>query len=123
MVQSMAKSKKQLHEELRAKFLQQYVEFMRGQGEEVLIVASNEICIPCVDSEDNDEYMLVRFKVPLGSKDEVYDGYEMAKEYAMKCEEKAEKERLANEKKQRKIAKDKADREAKAKAKAENGNK
>ena len=88
-----------------------------------LIVASNEICIPCVDSEDNDEYMLVRFKVPLGSKDECYDGYEMAKEYAMKCEEKAEKERLANEKKQRKIAKDKADREAKAKAKAENGNK
>jgi type III secretory pathway component EscV len=119
----MAKSKKQLHEELRAKFLQQYVEFMREQGEEVLIVASNEICIPCVDSEDNDEYMLVRFKVPLGSKDEVYDGYEMAREYSAKCEEKAEKERIAKEKKERKIAKDKADREAKAKAKAENGNK
>ena len=113
------KSKKILHEELRAKFLEQYVAFMKEQGEDVLVIASNEVCIPCVDSEGNDEYMCVRFKVPLGSKDEAFDGYAMAEEYNLKEQEKAEKKAEQEKKKKAKIARDKAMREQKAKAKAE----
>ena len=113
------KSKKILHEELRAKFLEQHIAFMKEQGEEVLVIASNEVCIPCVDSEGNEEYMCVRFKVPLGSKDEAFDGYAMAEDYNAKVVAKAEKEKLAKEKKERKIARDKAMREQKAKARAE----
>jgi dihydrofolate reductase len=113
------KSKKILHEELRAQFLEQYVAFMKEQGEDVLVIASNEVCIPCVDSEGNDEYMCVRFKVPLGSKDEAFDGYAMAEDYNAKVVAKAEKDKLAKEKKDKKIARDKAMREQKAKAKAD----
>ena len=112
------KSKKILHEELRAKFLEQYIAFMKEQGEDVLVIASNEICIPCVDSEGNDEYMCVRFKVPLGSKDEAFDGYAMAEEYTLKEQEKAEKKAEQEQKKKAKIERDKKLREQKAKAKA-----
>ena len=116
----MAKSKKQLHEEIRAKFMKTVADFLMEQGEEVLQTGSQEIAIPCVDSEGNDEYMVVTFKVPTGSRDgEAYDGYSMAEEYAIKVRQQAEKAEKAKAEKVRKAEKDKAMREQKAKAKAE----
>ena len=116
----MAKSKKQLHEEIRAKFMKTVADFLMEQGEEVLQTGSQEIAIPCVDSEGNDEYMVVTFKVPTGSRDgEAYDGYSMAEEYAIKVRQQAEKAEKAKAEKARKAEKDKAMREQKAKAKAE----
>ena len=117
----MAKTKKQLHEELRLKFLMEYAEWLKEKGEDVLRTKSNEISIPTLDSEGNDEYMVVTFKVPTGSRDdgEAYDGYAMAQQYADNVAEKAEKAKIEAEKKAKKIARDKAQREAKAKAKAE----
>lgn len=116
----MAKSKKQLHEEIRTKFMKTVVDFLVEQGEEVLQTGSQEIAIPCVDSEGNDEYMVVTFKVPTGSRDgEAYDGYSMAEEYAIKVRQQAEKAEKAKAEKARKAEKDKAMREQKAKAKAE----
>ena len=116
----MAKSKKQLHEEIRAKFMKTVADFLIEQGEEVLQTGSQEIAIPCVDSEGNDEYMVVTFKVPTGSRDgEAYDGYSMAEEYAIKVRQQAEKAEKAKAEKARKAEKDKAMREQKAKAKAE----
>jgi hypothetical protein len=117
----MAKTKKQLHENLRNKFLALVAEYLTAQGEEVLRVKSNEIAIPCLDEEGNEEFMVLTFKVPTGSRDdgEAYDGYGMATQYAESVVEKAEKAEKAKAEKERKIARDKAMREQKAKARAE----
>ena len=116
----MAKSKKILHEELRARFMAVVRDCLEGQNEEVLRVGSNEFALPCVDSEGNDEFLVVTFKVPTGSRDgDAYDGYAMAEDYAMKISAKAEADRKKAEAKARKIARDTAMREAKAKTKAD----
>ena len=121
----MAKSKKQLHDGIRAKFMEMVVAYLQEQGEEVVRTKSNEIALPCLDEEGNDEWCVLTFKVPTGSRDdgEAYDGYGMAQQYAEKEAEKAEKAEKAKAEKAKKIAKDKAQREAKAKAKAEHQNK
>ena len=116
----MAKAKKQLHEEIRAKYTALVSDFLAKQDEEVLVVGSQEIAIPCVDSEGNDEYLVITFKVPTGSRDgDAYDGYAMAEDYAIRQREKAEKEAKAKAEREKKIARDKAMREQKEKAKAE----
>ena len=117
----MAKSKKQLHEAIRNSFMTKVSEWHTEQGEEVLRTKSNEIAIPCLDEDGNDEWCVITFKVPTGSRDdgEAYDGYGMADEYTAKEADKAEKAAKAKAEKEKKIAKDKAQREAKAKAKAE----
>ena len=116
----MAKSKKQLHEELRNSFMSKVAKYLTDQGEEILQTGSQEIAIPCTDSENNDEFLVITFKVPTGSRDgEAYDGYSMAEDYAIKVRQQAEKAEKAKAAKEKKIAKDKAMREQKAKAKAE----
>ena len=116
----MATSKKTLHDNLRTAFLEKVTEALKAAGEDVLRTGSNEISIPTLDAEGNDEYIIVTVKVPTGSRDgEPYDGYAMEAEYKRKVAERAEKARKTAEAKAKKIAKDKAEREAKAKAKAE----
>lgn len=116
----MAISKKSLNEKLRYRYLNLITDFLHEKDEEVLVTGSNEICIPCLDDEGNDEFMVITFKVPTGSRDgDAYDGYALAEEYEMKCKEKMEKAKESAKKKAEKIARDKANREAKAKAKAE----
>lgn len=113
-------SKKSLHNALRAKYIERVSKFLADAGEEVLVTGSNEIALPCVDSEGNDEFIVITFKVPTGSRDgDAYDGYSMAEDFKMKSAEKAEKAKIAAEKKAKKIAQDKKMREEKAKAKAE----
>ena len=101
----MAKSKKQLHEEIRAKFMKAVGDWLVEQGEEVLRTKSNEIAIPTLDEEGNDEWCVITFKVPTGSRDdgEAYDGYGMAEEYTAKEAEKAEKAEKAKAEKEKKI--------------------
>ena len=117
----MAKTKKQLHEGIRAKFIAKFTDYLTNEGEEVLRVKSNEIAIPTLDEDGNEEFIVITFKVPTGSRDdgEAYDGYGVAQQYAEDTEAKAEKAKAEAEKKARKIARDKAQREAKAKARAE----
>ena len=117
----MAKTKKALHEEIRQKFMAMLADYLTEQGEEVLRTKSNEIAIPTLDTEGNDEWCVITFKVPTGSRDdgEAYDGYGIAQQFAEHEAEKAEKAKQAKADKERKIARDKAQREAKAKAKAE----
>ena len=113
-------SKKSLHNALRAKYIERVSKFLADAGEEVLVTGSNEIALPCVDSEGNDEFIVLTFKVPTGSRDgDAYDGYSMAEDFKMKSAEKAEKAKIAAEKKAKKIAQDQKMREEKAKAKAE----
>ena len=117
-----AKTKKQLHEALRQKFLETVKEFYEGKDEEVLRVKSNEIAIPTLDEEGNDEWVVITFKVPTGSRDdgEAYDGYGMALQYKEAVAEKEAKAKADAEKKAKKIAKDEKAR-AEKKAKAEKG--
>lgn len=113
-------SKKSLHDALRAKYIERVSKFLANAGEEVLVTGSNEIALPCVDSEGNDEFIVITFKVPTGSRDgDAYDGYSMAEDFKIKSAEKAEKAKIAAEKKAKKIAQDQKMREEKAKAKAE----
>ena len=113
----MAKTAKVLNEEIKVRFLDGIVEHLTQVGEEVLRVGSNEIALPVLDSEDNEKWLVLTFKVPTGSRldGEPYDGYSAAEDYAMKQIEKAEKAKAKAEK----AAKDKAKREAKSKEKAE----
>jgi hypothetical protein len=109
----MAKTAKVLNEEIKVRFLDGVSEHLTNAGEEVLRVGSNEIALPVLDSEDNEKWLVLTFKVPTGSREgDAYDGYSMAEDYAMKCAERVAKA----EAKAQKAAKDKAKRAEKAKA-------
>ena len=105
----MAKlNRKQLDEEIKLRFLEGVVEHFENVGEEVLRVKSNEIALPVLDSEGEERWLVLTFKVPTGERGgDAYDGYSMAEDYQMKLAEKAEK------------AKAKEAEAAKKKAKAE----
>ena len=121
----MAKlTRKQLDEEIKARSLKDVTEHLSNVGEEVLRVGSNEIALPVVDTEGEERWLVLTFKVPTGSRDgEEYDGYSMKEAYEMRLAEKAAKAEEAARKKAEKIKKDAASRAAKAaareKAKAE----
>ena len=115
----MATNKKSLHEEIRKRYMETVKAFLTEKGEEVLLTASNEFALPCLDSEGNDEFIVLTFKVPTGSRDgEAYDGYAMAQDFEMKSQAKAEKAKKAAEAKAKKIARDAEMRRQKAEAKA-----
>ena len=105
----MAKlTRKQLDEEIKLRFLEGVKEHLENCGEEVLMVKSNEIALPVVDSVGEERWLVLTFKVPTGERGgDAYDGYSMAGDYQMKLVEKAEK------------AKAKEAEAAKKKAKAE----
>lgn len=110
----MAKlNRKQLDEEIKLRFLEGVSEHLENCGEEVLRVKSNEIALPVVDSDGEERWLVLTFKVPTGERGgDPYDGYSMAEDYQMSLEKKAAK---AAEKKAE-AAKKKAKQEAKAKA-------
>ena len=89
----MAKlTRKQLDEEIKLRFLEGVKEHLENCGEEVLMVKSNEIALPVVDSEGEERWLVLTFKVPTGERGgDAYDGYSMAEDYQMKLVEKAEK--------------------------------
>ena len=112
----MAVSRKVEREELRTRYLESIISYF-SVDEEVLRVKSNEIAIPVVGCEGNEDWIVVTVKVPTGANKglEPYDGYEMAEDYEMKLKE---KERKAKEKaiaKEKKIKRDKELREKKKK--------
>ena len=111
----MAKSRKQLREEVKTIYVEKLIDFFK-ETEEVLRVGSNEIAFPVVDSEGNEDFIVLTCKIPTGANKgtEPYDGYAMAEEYEMKLKEKAEKAKKAAEAKAKKIAKDEAYRKKKA---------
>jgi hypothetical protein len=107
----MAKlTRKQLDEEIKVRFLEGVSEHLSNVGEEVLRVGSNELALPVVDSEGEERWLVLTFKVPTGSRQgDVYDGYSMKQDYEMKLAKKAAKA----EENAKKAEKDKAKREAK----------
>ena len=86
---------------------------------EVLITGTQELCVPVVDEEGEEGYIVLTFKIPKGSRDgDAYDGHTLALEFEQKQKLKAEKAKAQAEAKAKKIALDKAKRE-KAKQKKE----
>ena len=113
-------TKKSLTDSLRARYISLISDCLKANGEEVLITASNEVTIPVVDDEQNENFLVLTFKIPTGSRDgEPYDGYIVAQDYAERAKAKAEKAKEAAEAKAKKIEKDKKMREAKAELKAQ----
>lgn len=112
----MAVSRKVEREMLRAQFLELVSQFLYESGEEVLRVKSNEIAIPCVGCEGNEDFMVINFKVPTGANKglEPYDGYELAKDYVHNLEEKERKAEERKAEKERKMARDAEARKRKA---------
>ena len=107
----MTVSRKVEREMLRNDFLNRIIECFRND-EDVLRVKSNEIAIPVVGCEGNEDFIVITVKVPTGANKgankgtEPYDGYELAEEYIMKNEEKERKAKEKEEKKKRKVARD-----------------
>lgn len=93
---------------------------METEGYEVLITGSQELCVPIV-SEDREEegYLKMTFSLPTGSHTgEPYDGHEVAKNYAFDLEAKARKAAEAKAKKEAKAARDAELRRQKAELRA-----
>lgn len=117
----MAVSRKVERDVLRNEYLQKVIDAFVSE-DEVLRVKSNEIAIPVVGCEGNEDFIVITVKVPIGANKgkEPYDGYELAQEYEMKLKEKEEKRKENEEKKKKKIARDNELRKKK-KAIAEKG--
>ena len=105
----MAVSRKVEREMLRESYIEGLISHYHACEEEVLRVKSNEIAIPVVGCEGNEDFIVITVKVPTGANKgtEPYDGYSMAEEYEIKLKEKAEKAKEKEEKKKKKIERDK----------------
>ena len=112
----MAISRKAERELIRKSFLEKVSQFLAECGEEVLIVKSNEIAIPVVGCEGNEDFIVINFKVPMGANKgtEPYDGYALAEDYVHNLAEKERKAKAKAEEKARKIARDAEIRKRKA---------
>jgi hypothetical protein len=122
MKDEVASMNKATNEALRAQYIDIITNLLSGSGEEVLRVKSNEIAIPVVDRDGEDNYVVITIKVPTGSRDgDPYDGYGEAESYAMNVAAKAEKAKADAEKKAKKIERDKAYRAKQAENKAKRG--
>ncbi len=111
----MAISRKVEREILRNEYLETIIRNFLEKDEQVLRVKSNEIAIPVVGCEGNEDFIVVTVKVPTGANKgtEPYDGYELAEDYEMKIAEKERKKIETEKKKAEKIRKDKEIREKK----------
>lgn len=109
---------KKANDALRAKYTAKLIELLKDD-EDVLRTGSGEIAFPVVDSEGEDNWVIMTVKIPTGSRDgEIYDGYSVAEDFALKTAEKEAKAKEAAAKKAAKIARDEKARAEKAAAKA-----
>ena len=121
----MAVSRKVEREMLRNVYLNEIIDYFRDHDhDDVLRVKSNEIAIPVVGCEGNEDFIVITVKVPTGANKgtEPYDGYALAEEYEMKTKEKERKAKEKEEKKKRKIQRDEEIRKKKKEI-AEKGDK
>ena len=108
---TMAMTEKRARDMKRDAIAQTVYELIEQLGEEVMWTKSNELCFPCVDELDNEQFARITISIPTGSKGDPYDGYALAEDYKMKQAMKAEKAAVKEAEKQAKIERDKARRE------------
>ena len=117
----MAKvSRRELRELVKKLYLDKARAWFEQDGDEVLVVGSNKLAIPVVDSAGNEDFITITISIPTGSRDdnEPYDGYGLAEAYRLKCEENVRKAQEREKKKQEKIKRDEEYRRKKAEQKA-----
>jgi len=111
---------KKTNDMLRVKYVDVLKEILAAADEEVLVTGSNEVCIPVVDSEGEEQFIVFTVKVPTGSREgDIYDGYSMQEDYQIKQRQKEEKAKKDAKDKAVKIARDVKMRAEKAKLKTE----
>lgn len=87
----MATSRKALREMVKSQYMEMLVKFLAEQ-EDVGITGTNEFNFPVVDSEGNEDFVVVKITIPTGSRDgEPYDGYGARNDWDIHLKEKAEK--------------------------------
>lgn len=108
----MATSRKALREMVKSQYMEMLVKMLAEQ-EDVGITGSNEFNFPVVDSEGNEDFVVVKVTIPTGSRDgEPYDGYGARNDWDIHLKEKAEKDAKSAADKAKKI-----ERDSKARAK------
>lgn len=96
-----------LRESVKSLYLEKMASILKEMGEDVGVTGSNEFNFPVVDSEGNEDFIVVKLVIPTGTRDgEEYDGYGARNDYTLKLKEKADKAAKAAEAKARKIAQD-----------------
>ena len=90
-------TRKQLREEIKKHYMEKFIDFLDKSGEDVLIVGSNKLAFPVTDSENNEDFIELTIKIPIGANKgtEPYDGYAMAEDYEIHQREMAEKKEKA----------------------------
>lgn len=96
-------------------YLSKISEMLSNDGEQVLSIASNAICFPCVTETGDEAFIKIVVSIPKGAKDEPFDGFAEAEDWAFKLTEKAEKAKAKEAEKAKKIERDRKAREVKAK--------
>lgn len=108
----MATSRKALREMVKSQYMEMFVKMLSEQ-EDVGITGTNEFNFPVVDSEGNEDFVVVKVTIPTGSRDgEPYDGYGARNDWEIHLKEKAEKDAKSAADKAKKI-----ERDSKARAK------
>ena len=108
----MATSKTALREKVRNFYLDKITKFLDGEGEEILMIKTNQFCFPVVDDEGNELFIKVVVSVPNGSKDK-NGGYGEAIGYETEKKQKEEKKAEKAKKKAEKMERDKLERQRK----------
>ena len=114
------KSPTKLREEAKTPITRNLLDYLRATySEDAAKVKDNEIMFPYLDEERNEIFVVVKETIPIGENHGSipYDGYEAAAAYERESKAKAEKKAAAEIAKQKKIQRDTAAREAKAKLK------
>ena len=119
----MAKSRTALRAEVKEKYINVLWDLLK-EKEDLLRVGSNEIAFPIVDSEGNEDFIVLKVTIPIGANKgtEPYDGYAMAEDYEIKIKAKAETKAKKDKAKAEKIARDEKRRKAEAEIKAKKEN-
>lgn len=102
----MATSRKALREMVKSQYMEMFVKMLSEQ-EDVGITGTNEFNFPVVDSEGNEDFVVVKVTIPTGSRDgEPYDGYGARNDWEIHLKEKAEKDAKSAADKAKKIERD-----------------
>lgn len=124
----MAMTNAQLENKLRNECLELLRKTFDGAyGCDVLAVSASELALPVTDAEGGERFIVVKVTIPRGTRNgnggyDPYDGYAVAEDYELACQEKEDKKKASEEKKKAKIAQDEKKRaEKKAVAEARKG--
>lgn len=112
----MSVSRKVERDLIRTQYLKLITDFLISLDEDVRRVKSNEIALPVVGCEGNEDALVITFKVPTGANKgtEPYDLYAEADNYAFKVAEDERKAKARAEEKSKKAQRDAEIRKRKA---------